>query len=35
LPQDAQRYMARVRSDDVARLFAPAFVGQAPAEGAR
>lgn len=28
LPEDAKRYMARVRSDEVARLFTPALVGQ-------
>jgi len=28
LPEDAQRYMARVRSDEVAKLFAPSVVGE-------
>lgn len=28
LPEDAQRYMARVRSDEVAKLFGGAVVGQ-------
>jgi hypothetical protein len=27
LPQDAQRYLARVRSDEVAKLFSPPVVG--------
>ena len=28
LAEDAQRYMARVRSDEVAKLFSPSVVGE-------